>query len=171
MEDLLKLVFENFFLLFAIVLLWNAVAVGFMLWKRKKRGLVLPKPSDADVVFSEQYVSGSSNKSWKTRLGGASNCLTVIVTNTHVAITTFFPFTAFAGFYDLEHLIPISDITDIEPKGRNTKIEFKVGDGTNRKLSLRLRNTPSFVQALQRQTNREQVADDQLPARAESQAL
>lgn len=170
MEALHKIVLDNFLLLFAIGLLWNVVGIGFMLWKRKKRGLVFPKPSDAEVVFAERFASGSSNKSWITRFGGASNCLTVIVTNTHVAITTFFPFTALAGFYDLEHLIPVSDITDIEPKGKVTEIEFKVGDRINRKLSLRLTDTTGFMRALERQTKGRQVAGDQLPARPEPQA-
>lgn len=42
MDQLLKLVFDNFFLVFAFALLWNIVGVAFMLWKRKRRGLVLP---------------------------------------------------------------------------------------------------------------------------------
>jgi hypothetical protein len=41
MDQLLKLVFDNFFLVFAFALLWNIVGVAFMLGKR--RGLVLPK--------------------------------------------------------------------------------------------------------------------------------
>lgn len=156
MDALLKLVFDNFFLLFAIALIWNVVAVAFMLWRRKRRGLVLPKVGDADVVFSERFASGSSDKSWMTRLGGASNCLTVIVTRTHLAITTFFPFTAFAGTYDLEHLVPLSDITRVGPKGRVTEVEFRRNDGDRRNLTLRMRNAAGFLQALKGQTNSEQ---------------
>jgi hypothetical protein len=158
MDAILKLVFDNFFLLFAFALFWNVVGVAFMLWKRKRRGLVLPKVSDPDVVFSERFASGSSHKSWMTRLGGASNCLTVVVTRSQLAITTFFPFTAFAGTYDLEHLIPISDITNLTPKGRITELEFQKSDGTRRKLSLRLRDTAGFLRALQKQKNSEQDA-------------
>ena len=128
-----------------------------MLWRRKQRGLVLPKVGDPDVMFSERFASGSSNKSWMTRLGGASNCLTVIVTKAHLAITTFFPFTAFAGTYDLEHLVPISDITAIVPKGRVTEVEFQRSDGTYRKVFLRLRNTDGFLRALRGQTSSEGV--------------
>ena len=153
MDALLKLVFENFVLLFACALIWNGFVMGFLLWKRKRRGLVLPQRSDPDVVFSETFASGSSHKSWVTRWGGAANCLTVIVTRSHLAITTFFPFSAFDGVYDLEHLIPLSDLTNLVPKGRVTEIEFRRSDGTRGKLSLRLRNTEAFLRALQRQTN------------------
>ena len=156
MDALLKLVFDNFFLLFAIALVWNVVVVGFLLWKRKRRGLVLPRSTDPEVVFSERFASGSSHKSWITRLGGAKNCLTVIVTKSQLAITTFFPFTAFAGIYDLEHLIPLSDINGVAPRGKITEIEFMRRDGTRCKVSLRLRNTGGFLQALGKITNSEQ---------------
>lgn len=156
MDALLKLVFENFFPLFALALIWNVVALAFMLWRRKRRGLVLPKVGDADVVFSERFASGSSDKTWMTRMGGASNCLTVVVTRTHLAITTFFPFTALAGSFDLEHLIPLSDITNVGPKGRVTKVKFRCNDGGRRKVTLRMRNPGEFLRALKGQTNSEQ---------------
>jgi len=161
MEALQKFVFENFFLLFAIALLWNVLAVAFMLWKRKRRGLVLPKVSDPNVVFSERFASGSSDKSWMTRMGGASNCLTVIVTRSELVVTTFFPFTAFAGTYDLEHLVPISYISDIALRGKVTDVVFKHRDGSQRKISLRLRNSAGFLQALRGQINSEQGAAGQ----------
>lgn len=153
MDSISKLIFENFLLLFAIALVWNAVGFGWMLWKRKKSGFTLPKASDPDVVFCERFASGSSHKTWLTRLGGASNCLTVIVTRSQLAIKMFFPFSAFASRCDLEHLIPISDITSLTPKGRITELEFRRSDGTRRTLSLRLRKTNGFMRAIQEQTH------------------
>ena len=168
MDALLKLLFDNLFLLFALALIWNAVGVAFMLWRRERRGLVLPKLGDTNVVFSERYASGSSDKSWMTRLGGASNCLTVIVTRTHLAITTFFPFTAFAGIYDWEHLVPLSDITSLATKGRVTEVEFRRNDGGRRKVTLRMRNATGFLQALKGQTNSDQGVAPQPAARSYS---
>ncbi len=168
MEALQRLVFDNLFLLFAIAIAWNAVAFGFMRWRRKQRGLILPRTTDADVVFAELFASGSSHKSWMTRLGGASNCLTVIVTNSQLAITTFFPFTAFARTYDLEHLVSISDITGVSTRGKVTEVEFKKSDGTRRKVSLRLRDTPGFFGALEKQTNSAQGGGGQSATRPKS---
>lgn len=153
METLHRLVFENFFLLIGIAIAWNIIVFGFMLWKRNQRGLIMPKTTDPDVVFAERFASGSSHKSWMTRLGGASNCLTVIVTHSHLAITTFFPFTAMAGYCDLEHLVPISNLTGVVQKGRMIEIEFKLGDGTHRKLSLRLHDNSGFLRALDKKTD------------------
>lgn len=151
MDAFHRFIFGHFHQLFAIALVWNFGGVGFMLWRRKQRGLVLPKVTDADVVFSERFASGSSCKSWLTRLGGASRCLTIIVTRSQLAITTFFPFTAFAGFYDLEHLVPLADITKADTRGLVTEIEFLQKDGSRRKVILRLRDTAGFLRALGKQ--------------------
>lgn len=152
MDALLRLVFDNFFLLIAFAVAWNVAGVGFMLWKRKGKGLVFPKPTDPGVVYSERFASGSSHKSWRTRLGGANNCLTVIVTDSHLAITTFFPFTAFLDMYDLEHLIPLPEITDLSPRGKVIDVAFRRSDGTPGKVTLRLRNTAGFLHALRQQS-------------------
>lgn len=98
-----------------------------------------------------------------TRVGGASNCLTVIVTKSHLAVTTFFPFTALAGTYDLEHVIPVSDITTLTPKGKTIEVEFQRMDGTPGKLSLRLRDPAGFLRALEHKPNREQRGPPAIP--------
>jgi|GEM_PF-870904 len=149
MDKFNPFLFDSHLSFFTIIFVWCVVCFGFLLWRRKRRGLVLPKITDSNAVFTERFASGASDKSWLTRLGGASNCLTVIVNQSHVAITTFFPFTAFAGIYDLEHLIPISNITGLFPKGKFIEVEFKKNDGTRCKLFLRLRNDADFIQALE----------------------
>ncbi len=152
MDALLRLVFDNFFLLIAFAVAWNVAGIGYRLWKRKGKGLVFPKPTDPGVVYSERFSSGSSHKSWRTRLGGANNCLTVVVTETHLAITTFFPFTAFLDMCDLEHLIPLSEITDLSPRDKVIDLAFRRSDGTPGKVTLRLRNTAGFLHAVQQQS-------------------
>lgn len=149
MESINKFISENLFLFFAFAFVWTVSVFGLMLWRRKQRGLILPKASDSGVVFVERFASGSSHKSWMTRMGGASNCLTIIVTRSQLGVTTFFPFTAFAGTYDLEHVVPVSDITALNPKGKVVEIEFQKIDGTLRKLSLRLRDPEGFLRALE----------------------
>ena len=158
MEALDKLITENFFLSFTFAFVWTVVGFGLMLWWRSRKGLVIPKATDPEVVFVEKLASGSSHKSWMTRLGGASNCLTVIVTRSQLAVTTFFPFTALAGIYDIEHVVPISDITALTPKGKAIEVEFQTIDGTRRKLSLRLRDPAGFLRAVEPKPKSEQDA-------------
>ena len=149
MDVIAKFILDHFLLLVAIVIISQLVLIGINVWKRKKSGLVLPKPNDPDVVFAERFASGSSNKSWMTRMGGASNCLIVVVTKSHLAVTPQFPFNIAAQSLDLEHLIPISDITKLAQKQKITEVEFQHGSGTIRKISLRLRNAPGFLDSLQ----------------------
>ncbi len=163
MDGFHKFMLSHFGQLFALAAVWNLGGIGVMLWRRKRRGLVLPKTNDPDVVFSERHASGSSYKSWITRLGGASRCLTVIVTRTQLAITTYFPFTAFAGTYDLEHVVPLKDITRAGTRGRITEIEFLLPDGTRRKVVLRLKDTAGFLRALGRQAGSAQVGATSIP--------
>lgn len=100
------------------------------------------------MVFVERFASGNSHKTFLTRLAGASRCLTVIVTGSELAITTFFPFTVFAGFYDLEHVIPRNRIIRIEERGAIVDIEFFDPAGSSAKFTLRLGRTGEFLRAL-----------------------
>ena len=157
MESIDKFITEHSVLFFAFAFIATFSAFAFMYWRRSQRGIVLPNASDPDVVFVEKFASGSSDKSWMTRMGGANNCLTVIVTQSKLAVTTFFPFTALAETYDLEHLVPITDITALTSKGKVIVVEYQRMDGTRRRLSLRLRDPAGFIRALERPTPSEQA--------------
>lgn len=166
MDEIIKFVSRHFFEIFVFALLCNIAVFGLRIWKRRETGIVFPNVNDADVAFAERFASGSSHKSFITRLGGASNCLTVIVTKSHLAITTFFPFSIFAGTYDLEHVIPRANITRVENRGRVTEVEFLLRDGSHRKLSLRLGRTTDFLLALKEQKDSEQGEAGQPPLAA-----
>jgi len=143
---LVRFVFEHFLEIFLLVILWNVAGNAWLLWRRARKGLKLPKPGDADVVFVERSASGRSHKSFLTRLGGASNTLTVIVTGSDLAITSFFP--AFVGILDLEHVIPRNKILKIEERGEIVDIEFLGQGGAPAKFTLRLRKMGEFLQAI-----------------------
>ncbi len=115
---------------FVAIARWNIIAISFLLWRRKKRGLVLPNPDDPDVLYSEKSASVTSYKNIFTRFGGASNCMILMVTRTHLAIASYFPFSAFFGFSDLEHLIPSKNINAVSQKWWRLTIEFRVPTGT-----------------------------------------
>ncbi len=139
---------DDYFVEFVIfALIWNVLGIGFLLWRRKNRGLVLPKVTDPEVIFYERTASGNSHKNWLTRIAGASNCLTLIVTDSHLVLTTFFPFTAFAGVFDLEHLIPLERLASVNAKGKTVKIEFSLGS-EKRRISLLLGESERFLAAL-----------------------
>ena len=96
--------------------------------------------------------SGNSHKSWWTRLGGARNCLRVAVTDSEVWIRPFFPFSLLAGDFDLEHRIPRSSILAAELSSssliRSVLLDFRLADGSQRRVQLRLRDPDAFLAAL-----------------------
>jgi hypothetical protein len=149
MRTFIEFITQNFLLFFLGIIAWNIVAFSFLAWRRQKRGLVFPKTTDEDIVFSESKASGSSHKSLITRMAGASRCLIVLVNKSTLAITTPFPFYVFNGMYDLDHIIPLSSIEKIERHKGTTNLEYRREDGSIAKLSLRLRDSERFEESIQ----------------------
>lgn len=147
-RDVENVIRNHFHLFFLFGLLWVASAMSFMLWRRSRRGPHFPRFADVILVFREEFASGHSDKSWLTRLGGAHNCLTVAVTDDEVWVKTLFPFSAFAGIYDLEHRIPRSAITSLKRNGKWVYLEYRLPDQSARRLNLRLRKVDEFISAL-----------------------
>lgn len=82
-------------------------------------------------------------------MGGANRCLTIIVTESQLAVNTFFPFTFFSDKIDMEHVIPINKVTEYVSKGSIVEIDFIRADGTEGKISLYLKSPAEFMQAIQ----------------------
>lgn len=127
---------QYFFVLIAIAFIWNLSVFAYMWWRRAKQGRKFPPLSQVHVLFREQFASGYSHKSWMTRLGGASNCLTITVTADELWIGTFFPFSILLNTYDLEHRIPLRDLVLVEQQKQRITIDFKVDDSEVRRLTL-----------------------------------
>lgn len=73
-----------------------------------------PRFDKKSIVFQEYFASGFSEKNILTRLGGANNCLRLVVTDKILWVTSWPPFSIITSFYDLEHVIPLRSITKIE---------------------------------------------------------
>ncbi len=138
--------------LFVLAFLWIVIGFAIMLWKRKKSGVVFPKPSDPEVIFSANFASALQNDPSALRRK-ASNCLTVLVTNTHLVITTFFPFTAIVKQCGLEHFIPIHNVLKATLDQRIVDLEFIQKDNSLRKISLHLKNPEVFLRAIESSKN------------------
>ena len=79
-----------------------------------------PEISDSKILFQELRASGYSRKSFLTRIGGAGNCLRLVVTETFLWTTVNLRFFDMSGNdpNDLQHLIPINRITDLKETNR-----------------------------------------------------
>jgi hypothetical protein len=96
---------------------------GWWAWQYIRTVRDRPRFEAADVVFQEWFASGCSQKNIITKLGGARNCLRLVVTKSFLWVTSWFPFSLIAPFYDMEHVIPLHAIVSVRSSrfvGRNT---------------------------------------------------
>jgi len=148
MQQIFRFVTNNFAIVFLFALTWTIAWTAYLLWRHAQTGPKFPPLADVTVLFREQFASGTSHLSWVTRLGGASNCLSVVLTDSELWVTAFFPFTAFAGFYDLEHRIPKQSLTHVSQRGRSVTIDFNMPNEDRRRIVLCMRRAPEFMAAL-----------------------
>jgi hypothetical protein len=141
----------NFKTIFLICFVGNAIvifaSIFYRAWKGKKQ-LTLP---ESEILFSEKWVSGRSNRSTLTKLGGAANCLAVEFSKKALIIRPMFPLnlTFLPKVYDLEHFIPkdkIKRVEQAENDKRKVTIDFENAAGEQR-IELLLRKRPDFLRA------------------------
>ena len=139
--------------LFWVQIIPMVLLVGYML-QRYLLGLTTrPKFSKQDVVYQEYFASGSSYKNFLTKIGGASNCLRLVVTDKVLWVTSWFPFSLFAALYDLEHVIPIQNLRSVEGTRtlgvQSLLLTYTDGGGKSHTLRIKPKNTAAFLDAVQ----------------------
>lgn len=134
---------------------WNVVSAAFFVWlvwlfirARKRR----PRFESADVVFQERFASGCSQKNILTKIGGARNCLRLVVTRSFLLVTSWFPFSLISPFYDLEHVIPLDSIKSVRRSsffGSSTfLLTYRDKTGDEHTLRLLPKNPDNFTRSL-----------------------
>jgi hypothetical protein len=141
----------NFAIFTALPVLWIAGWIIASIFFQKSRGrAIIPKPQ-ANARFVGKGISGKSHRDLLTLIGGASNCLMVVVTDQGVAVTPTFPFNLMflPQVYDLQHEIAFSDIVSVEGRhgllGQIVDITFKTKAGGQNRIELRLRNGDALI--------------------------
>lgn len=149
LQDFLQ---HSFVWLFPVCFAWVVVIFVIRYYRHKRTGIVFPSIPPERIRFEEKKASGRSYKTWFTKLGGASRCLQITVTDTEVWIRTYFPFTALAQQCDLEHRIPKAAITSVQPKQsafvRAILLDYRDERGQSHRLSLTLQKPEDFLKAL-----------------------
>jgi hypothetical protein len=125
---------------------------GYLGWSYFRARKMKPRFEPAEVVFQERGASGCSQKNIHTRLGGARNCLWLVVTGSFLWVTSSFPFSLFTSFYDLEHVIPLDSILSVRRSsflGRSSfLLTYRDGTGDRHTLRLLPKKTDDFVRSL-----------------------
>jgi hypothetical protein len=130
------------------------VAIIFMLtilYTRGKKALsIFPDINTIKVVYRDKRASGHSNKSIKTKLGGARNALDIIVTDSEVWFKSMLLFASITERNDLLHKIPIEKIMKVSQKGNSLTIDFQSIEGKNKQIVLITQNPSELIKALKK---------------------
>jgi hypothetical protein len=146
MSDLLKILFWLSFL--PSLILFGYIVQRYFVTVRSR-----PHIAGEEIVYEERFASGASQKNMLTKLGGARNCLRLVVTREFLWVTSWFPFSVFAAVYDLEHVIPLRRISSVEPArvlgSDSLLLSYTDDSGKSHTLCLIPRNREQFLTAIQ----------------------
>ena len=131
---------------------WILVVFTFKYFWQRSKGHFPEDPASTSTVFSESFASGRSLKSWFTRLGGASNCLKVMLTRDRSIIRPLFPFLVLGPELDLVHSIPLTSLESIDKRTGSfrscIRIRFKLPAGEQREIEIQSKKPGQLENAL-----------------------
>lgn len=143
---------QYFLLLQAAIVIWVLVSFGAMHAWNRKRGHYFVDPPQELRLHDEKFASGRSFKSAFSRLGGASNCLKIMLTAERLYVRPIFPFQIVGPRFDLVHDIPLEAIVEVREESRFFGevfcIRFRLPDGSERELHLQPKQVREFRAAL-----------------------
>jgi hypothetical protein len=142
---------------FSHVLFWLSflpaiVFFGYIIQRNIAVFRTRPKIAKEDIVYQEFFASGASQKNFLTKLGGARNCLRLVVTRDLLWVTSWFPFSLIAPIYDGVHVIPLPRISSVQPSRffGSDSLLLSYTDDSGRTHTLRLipRHRERFLTAI-----------------------
>lgn len=129
-----------------------AALFGLIAWRFVSAVRGRPVFSKSEIVYQEWFASGCSQRNIITKLGGGSRCVRLVVTRRFLWVTSWFPFSLLAPFYDMEHVIPLRSITSIRRDrffwATTLLVTFINKKGESCSLRLLPRNLDAFAQSL-----------------------
>lgn len=105
---------EGFDFVWRLAWIPSVAFFGYVIWRYVVAILNKPSFRKDEIAFQEFFASGASQKNILTKFGDARNCLRLVVARDFLWITSWFPFSLIAPFYDLEHVVPLRNIASVE---------------------------------------------------------
>lgn len=141
---------QNYFFLFSILFVYGII------YSHKRAKMELEKLSllttPSQIVFRDKSASGHSLDTWGDRLGGARNCLDVIVTPDELITRISFPFCLLFSGSDsnLLNRIKLSNINEINNmKGKKIIIKYHDANDKFHSLKLLVKKKNEFLKSLE----------------------
>lgn len=128
-----------------------------MLYRRSKGKPIFPR-APTDAQFAEKGCSGRTLRGLLSRIGGASNCLLVVVHDQRLVVTPQFPFNLMflPEIYRLDFDGPTDAVTAITPvrTGFRKALRIEFEPGAVAPVELIVRDEAAFVNAIGRRAIR-----------------
>ena len=111
-----------------------------------------PTFSRSDILFQEWFASGCSQKNVLTKLGGGHNCVRLVITRDLLWITSWFPFSLMAPLFDMEHVVPLTQIASVDRRrflfSNTLLLTYSDGGAVQHTVRLVPRDIEGFVSRL-----------------------
>lgn len=132
--------------LYMLVAVWLGGNFLYSQLRRYRKGFLFPA---GDILYGERFITGRSHGALTGRLGNGGCPINVAITAEELWTGPPFPFSTFAAFFDLDHRIARTAITNIELVGAKTLVSYRSSGGIESKMELHLRNPTRFIEALE----------------------
>ena len=149
MEQFTRFMGKYFFYIWLIM----AVTLISIFFIRGRKAIQMFSDLDlSNLVYSEKSASGYSTKSFRTKWGGASKVLHIMITDKELIIKTYLFLAHVAEKHDMLHRIPLENILKTEIKKGTVFsklfIEFKGNNGESKEIVLMSKNNDQIKEIL-----------------------
>jgi hypothetical protein len=114
----------------------------------KKALSMFPDVNSVKVAYRDRTASGYSTKSWKTKIGGASRSVDIIVTDKELWLRSFLLLAGITKQHDLIHKIQLNKIIRVKESNGQITLYFKNDQGESKQVVLNTRDKTEFLQSI-----------------------
>lgn len=129
---------------FYIWLVMGVTVVSLLFIQGRKAIRMFSDLDLSNLIYSEKNASGYSTKSFRTKRGGASRVLHIVITDKELIIKTYLFLASIAEKYDMLHRIPLENILSTTIKKgiiySKLVVEFKGQGGEVKEIVLMSKN-------------------------------
>lgn len=134
-----------------LVLVFIAIAIVMLktFYDSGKKALsVFPDIRTVTVKYRDRTASGYSTRSWKTKIGGASRAMEIVVTDNELWLRSFLLFAGITKQHDLIHRIPLPRISRVRENHGQITLDFRNDKGEARQVVFNTKDTAQFLNSI-----------------------
>ena len=133
------------------VLVWFIASVFIIMtcYTRGKKALsIFPPIETVNVKYRDKSASGYSTQSFKTKIGGASKLLDIVVTDNELWLKSKILLAGIGKINDLLHKIPLDKIKDVEKNRTKITVNFQTDNGEEKQVVLITKQMNEFLEVI-----------------------